>query len=72
MRCVWRDKNGRCQSHRWRDWYLCLGHINAIRVTKLVLHEEEARKVEMVPLPKPRGGGGMPVREYFGLAASAK
>lgn len=31
------------------------------------------RKLPVEPeLPKPGGGGGMPVREYFGLAASAK
>jgi hypothetical protein len=67
MNCVWREGKAHCKNHRWRDWYLCLGHINAIRVNKVVLAEEEARKMERAPVTrKPsRDSGGLSVLEYF-------
>lgn len=47
----------KCGNHRWADWYLCIGHINAIRVNQLILTEELARKSEQPSNFTPSRGG---------------
>lgn len=64
-----------CKRPRFKPYYLCASCIRTwvATVTGLDAMEMEKRVERATPvLPKPRGGGGMPVREYFGLAASAK